>query len=60
MCEVFDQHDTDDCPKQSSMVDEQPSSMTGQNRERVIPPARAYCDKCEEFGHDCNEIDETY
>ena len=54
MCEVFDQHDTDDCPKQSSLIDDQ------QPRERVLPAPRLYCDKCEVFGHDCNEIDETY
>ena len=59
MCEVFDQHDTDDCPKQSSMVDE-PATATGPLRERVLPAPRLYCEKCEEFGHDCNEIDETY
>lgn len=54
MCEVFDQHDTDDCPKQSSLIDDHSS------RERVLPAPRAYCDKCEAFGHDCNENDETY
>ena len=59
MCEVFDQHDTDDCPKQSSLVDDQPP-LEHQTRERVLPPPRQYCEKCEEFGHDCNESDETY
>ena len=59
MCEVFDQHDTDDCPKQSSLIDD-PSSMEQQTRERVLPPPRVYCEKCEEFDHDCNEGDETY
>ncbi|CAF4509086.1 unnamed protein product, partial [Rotaria magnacalcarata] len=54
MCEIFDEHDTDDCPKQNSMIDDHHS------HERVIPPARLYCEKCEEFGHDCNEVDETY
>jgi CAP-Gly domain-containing linker protein 1 len=55
MCEVFDQHDTDDCPKQSSLVDDQP-----QLRERVLQPPRVYCEKCEEFDHDCNDVDETF
>ncbi|CAF3949096.1 unnamed protein product [Adineta steineri] len=59
MCEVFDQHDTDDCPKQSSLLDEQPQ-IDHQTRERVLPPPRLYCEKCEEFDHDCNEADETY
>ncbi|CAF1284245.1 unnamed protein product [Rotaria sordida] len=59
MCEVFDEHDTDDCPKQSSMIDDQPPH-DHHSHERVIPPPRLYCEKCEEFGHDCNEVDETY
>jgi hypothetical protein len=59
MCEIFDQHDTDDCPKQSSLIDDQPEADNHQH-VKVIPPARPYCDKCEEFGHDCNEGDETY
>jgi CAP-Gly domain-containing linker protein 1 len=59
MCEVFDQHDTDDCPKQSSLVDDQPQ-VDHQSRERLLPPPRLYCEKCEEFDHDCNEVDETF
>ncbi|CAF2613624.1 unnamed protein product [Rotaria sp. Silwood2] len=56
---LFDQHDTDDCPKQSSMIDDQPHS-DHHSHDRVLPPPRLYCEKCEEFGHDCNEADETY
>ena len=59
MCEVFDQHDTDDCPKQSSLIDDQPP-VDHHSRDRVLPPPRLYCEKCEQFDHDCNEIDETY
>ncbi|CAF4743492.1 unnamed protein product [Rotaria sp. Silwood1] len=59
MCEVFDQHDTDDCPKQSSMIDDQLHN-DHHSHERVVQPPRQYCEKCEEFGHDCNEVDETY
>ena len=56
MCEVFDQHDTDDCPKQSSLIDDQPL-IDHQSHERVKAPPRLYCEKCEQFDHDC---DETY
>ena len=59
MCEVFDEHDTDDCPKQSSMIDDQPVGDSS-TREKVLPPPRLYCEKCEEFDHDCDEPDETY
>uniref|UniRef100_A0A914CX66 CAP-Gly domain-containing protein n=1 Tax=Acrobeloides nanus TaxID=290746 RepID=A0A914CX66_9BILA len=71
ICEEFDLHETEDCPKQSSDYNEMnehtttmpglnggssvvitPSKSTG---KKVKPPPRAYCDHCEEFGHDISE-----
>lgn len=58
ICDVFDQHDTEDCPVQSS--DSSPmhtttgvsqSTNNGTNpdgtKKRVLPPPRKYCEVCE-------------
>ena len=56
ICDQFDLHDTDECPRQSSNAQEkfeEESTHTKLN----IPKAsnRAYCDICEEFGHEESE-----
>jgi len=58
ICDIFDKHDTEDCPLQSS--DSPPATPLIQNssKERVIPPPRKYCDSCEVFGHEVGECDD--
>ncbi|KAJ1348227.1 hypothetical protein KIN20_003483 [Parelaphostrongylus tenuis] len=48
ICEVFDQHETEDCSKQS--VEEE--VYVRQNAKKPPLPQREYCDHCEVFGHD--------
>lgn len=55
ICDVFDEHDTEDCPIQSS--DNSPSHVptqtnltadeTNGTKKRVLPPPRKYCESCE-------------
>ncbi|XP_055548764.1 restin homolog isoform X3 [Wyeomyia smithii] len=63
ICDEFDQHETEDCPKQCS--DSPPESLkhpSADPKERKLPPPRKYCDGCEVFGHELGECpdDETY
>lgn len=54
ICDVFDEHDTEDCPIQSS---ESPTHSAEPNnvntndgsakKKRVVPPPRKYCESCE-------------
>lgn len=54
ICDVFDQHDTDDCPTQSSgALDDQGTQYHGNRNED-----RPYCDICEVFGHWTQECDD--
>ncbi|XP_075969792.1 cytoplasmic linker protein 190 isoform X3 [Anticarsia gemmatalis] len=54
ICDVFDAHDTEECPRQSAEPDAPP---TPANR-RAPPPPRPYCDICEVFGHATENCDE--
>ncbi|XP_058815206.1 restin homolog isoform X4 [Topomyia yanbarensis] len=63
ICDEFDLHETEDCPKQSS--DSPPESLkhpSADSKERKLPPPRKYCEGCEVFGHELGECpdDETY
>ncbi|XP_052866456.1 restin homolog isoform X3 [Anopheles cruzii] len=62
ICDEFDLHETEDCPKQCS--DSPPESLkhAGDEKERKLPPPRKYCESCEVFGHEIGECpdDETY
>ncbi|KAJ2952949.1 hypothetical protein O0L34_g7320 [Tuta absoluta] len=61
ICDVFDAHDTEDCPKQAGEPDAPPPPAAGTPR-KPPPPPRPYCDICEVFGHateDCDE-EETF
>uniref|UniRef100_A0A182F4N7 CAP-Gly domain-containing protein n=1 Tax=Anopheles albimanus TaxID=7167 RepID=A0A182F4N7_ANOAL len=65
ICDEFDQHETEDCPKQCS--DSPPESLKhpgggGDAKERKLPAPRKYCESCEVFGHEIGECpdDETY
>ncbi|CAH1122737.1 unnamed protein product [Ceutorhynchus assimilis] len=53
ICEEFDLHETEDCPKQDS---EEPCCSTQSGKEKKEkPPPRPYCTICEEFGHDTED-----
>ncbi|XP_022819604.1 CAP-Gly domain-containing linker protein 1 isoform X3 [Spodoptera litura] len=54
ICDVFDAHDTEDCPRQAGEPDAPPPPT---NR-RAAPPPRPYCDICEVFGHATENCDE--
>lgn len=47
ICEVFDEHETEDCSKQSAE-----EVNVRQKAKKPPPPRREYCDHCEVFGHD--------
>lgn len=54
ICDVFDAHDTDDCPQQASS-DSPPPSHHGGTRNA---PDRPYCNVCEVFGHLAEDCDD--
>ncbi|XP_012549429.2 restin homolog isoform X3 [Bombyx mori] len=54
ICDEFDAHDTEDCPRQAADID---APATPANR-RQPPPPRPYCDICEVFGHATENCDE--
>ncbi|XP_054711721.1 CAP-Gly domain-containing linker protein 1-like [Uloborus diversus] len=59
ICDRFDLHDTDDCPKQESFLEDNPSPKPHESKKMEERP---YCNNCEMFGHwtyDCQEP-ETY
>lgn len=47
ICEEFDKHETEDCPKQEGQ-----DEVVPERKKKAPPPAREYCDYCEVFGHD--------
>ncbi|XP_046964516.1 restin homolog isoform X4 [Vanessa cardui] len=51
ICDEFDKHDTEDCPRQSVEPEKPPSN------KKPLPP-RPYCDICEVFGHATENCDE--
>lgn len=50
ICDQFDLHDTEDCPQQS--MPDQNEKITHSNYNAIQSTNRAYCDLCEEFGHE--------
>ena len=52
ICEEFDMHDTEDCPQQSMPQETQIEQQTHSKYNAVKTAPRAYCDHCEQFGHD--------
>ncbi|XP_045491702.1 CAP-Gly domain-containing linker protein 1 isoform X2 [Colias croceus] len=53
ICDVFDAHDTEDCPKQAL-----PDTREPHEGKKQPPPPRPYCDICEVFGHATENCDE--
>ncbi|MCP9258251.1 Restin [Dirofilaria immitis] len=45
ICEIFDLHDTTDCPTQAMEIE---GERTHQKTKSAKPPARPYCEQCEE------------
>ncbi|KAF5279167.1 hypothetical protein FQR65_LT03413 [Abscondita terminalis] len=61
ICELFDDHETEDCPLQASGIDGI-GSPSYSRRPRGTESNRSYCEICEIFGHcteDCKE-DQTF
>lgn len=56
ICDLFDMHDTDDCPQQSMQTEAVIGSAnefdTHSRHNAASTINRAYCDLCEQFGHD--------
>ena len=56
ICDVFDQHDTEDCPCQAMDYEEDTPSPSHHHGDRK--QSRPYCDICEVFGHWTDECDD--
>lgn len=56
ICDVFDEHDTDDCPTQTSVSDSPPHS-TYHGARAPGGSDRPYCENCEVFGHATEECE---
>ncbi|XP_071446983.1 CAP-Gly domain-containing linker protein 1 isoform X4 [Hetaerina americana] len=63
ICDVFDLHDTEDCPRQASdsspppLIKHRAVTPEGGKSKRVVPD-RPYCDTCEVFGHDTADCED--
>ena len=61
ICEIFDSHETEDCPQQSSnMMVNGGNMVVGQEPGHTYNAVdrtqqRAYCMQCERFGHDTEQ-----
>ncbi|KAK0058804.1 CAP-Gly domain-containing linker protein 1 [Biomphalaria pfeifferi] len=53
ICDVFDLHDTEDCPKQAMSSSPEPTRYHGDPKN-----SRPYCDICEAFGHWTDQCDD--
>ncbi|GLH03949.1 Uncharacterized protein GBIM_09761 [Gryllus bimaculatus] len=60
ICDQFDLHDTEDCPRQAQGS---PTPPTSNNKHtvgsRAITQDRPYCDICETFGHNTEDCDDA-
>ncbi|XP_055713416.1 restin homolog isoform X4 [Phlebotomus papatasi] len=57
ICDIFDAHDTEDCPVQASDSPVPDVAIRKPGEQRVVPPPRKYCESCEVFGHEMGECD---
>ncbi|XP_048509340.1 CAP-Gly domain-containing linker protein 2 isoform X4 [Athalia rosae] len=55
ICDQFDLHDTEDCPRQAQGS---PEPVTSARTPTRGPIERPYCDICEAFGHDTADCDD--
>ncbi|XP_033230832.1 restin homolog isoform X2 [Belonocnema kinseyi] len=56
ICDQFDLHETEDCPRQSQEYQPEPKISRPEKKPRV---ERAYCENCEVFGHDTQSCDDA-
>ncbi|KAF5269688.1 hypothetical protein FQA39_LY08611 [Lamprigera yunnana] len=62
ICEMFDDHETEDCPLQDADAESLHLSVSYSKNKRSTAVTRSYCEICEIFGHcteDCKE-DQTF
>ncbi|XP_046389989.1 CAP-Gly domain-containing linker protein 1 isoform X4 [Ischnura elegans] len=63
ICDVFDLHDTEDCPRQASdspppLIKHHRAVTPDGSKSKRIVPDRPYCDTCEVFGHDTADCED--
>ncbi|XP_058800025.1 CAP-Gly domain-containing linker protein 2 isoform X2 [Phymastichus coffea] len=56
ICDQFDLHETEDCPKQAQ--DAEPVQPIKMDKKKVLVE-RPYCENCEMFGHDTSACEDT-
>ncbi|XP_073981613.1 cytoplasmic linker protein 190 isoform X2 [Rhodnius prolixus] len=56
ICDIFDAHETEDCPQQGNDDEQMPPPKSHEHRKQIIRP---YCDICEVFGHDTQDCDDV-
>lgn len=54
ICELFDMHETEECPQQSSSMIPNGHSQQLINRDTI----RLYCNICDRFDHEANQCPE--
>jgi CAP-Gly domain-containing linker protein 1 len=54
ICDVFDLHETEDCPQQANLVAE----TNGHSKHNGRSVEREYCASCEVFGHSTKDCDD--
>ncbi|XP_014485413.1 PREDICTED: restin homolog isoform X2 [Dinoponera quadriceps] len=57
ICDQFDLHETEDCPRQAQDFSESTEKMPKLSKKQ--PVERPYCENCEMFGHDTRDCDDT-
>merc|ERR1719410_323636 len=56
ICDQFDLHETEDCPTQTTPLEEQEQTHTKTGAKRGL--VREYCETCEIFGHSTEECND--
>ncbi|XP_046831078.1 restin homolog isoform X1 [Vespa crabro] len=56
ICDQFDLHETEDCPRQAQDFSE-PEKIIKSPKKQTLE--RPYCENCETFGHDTRDCDDT-
>ncbi|KAK2581230.1 hypothetical protein KPH14_008024 [Odynerus spinipes] len=56
ICDQFDLHETEDCPRQAQDFSEPEKFIKSPKKQTVERP---YCENCETFGHDTRDCDDT-
>ncbi|XP_035739446.1 CAP-Gly domain-containing linker protein 1-like isoform X6 [Vespa mandarinia] len=56
ICDQFDLHETEDCPRQAQDFSEPEKIIKSPKKQSLERP---YCENCETFGHDTRDCDDT-